>query len=151
MFGSFSLSSPPSLINKLSLFLSLPVYRRAYRRERWGGGGEGMGKEPSHTTARKLGPLLSINLALSGPTPNLLQLMRPLARLLAQIGVLLSFGRGEGLGAVIFIEKRAGKGELYACFWLDLLSCELLANLAAGWQGPVFHLPMPSVWRQHCL
>jgi hypothetical protein len=43
---------PPSLVSKLSLFLSLPVYRRssllAAKR-----GSEGAGVEPNYTTARK--------------------------------------------------------------------------------------------------
>jgi hypothetical protein len=46
---------PPSPVNKLSLFLSLPVCRCTSLLT--GERGEGVGKEPNHTTAREPGPL----------------------------------------------------------------------------------------------
>jgi hypothetical protein len=57
-FGPFPLPSPFPF-NKMSIFLSFPVFRPS--RLLTGGGGEGRGKEPNHATARKPGPLQSIN------------------------------------------------------------------------------------------
>ncbi len=51
-----------SPVRKVSLFLSLPVCRRSSLLT-----GKGVGEEPNHTNARKLGPLRL-------PLPNLLQL-----------------------------------------------------------------------------
>jgi hypothetical protein len=46
--------SPSPPVSKLSLFLSLSVYRRSSLLT---GKGGGVGEEPNHTTARKFGPL----------------------------------------------------------------------------------------------
>ncbi len=54
-------SPPPSPVNKLSLFLNLPVSRRSSLLTR---GGEGVGEEPNYTTARKPGSLLRIQYSL---------------------------------------------------------------------------------------
>jgi hypothetical protein len=51
----------PTPISKFSLFLILPVFRPMSRRR------EGGGNEPNHTTARKPGPLQSINYSLMFP------------------------------------------------------------------------------------
>jgi hypothetical protein len=51
----------PSPVSKLSLFLSLPVGRRSSLLAR---GGQVVGEEPNHTTARKLGPLQIIQYSL---------------------------------------------------------------------------------------
>ncbi len=55
-FGPF-----PSPVNKLSLFLSLPVGRRSSLQTR---GGQVVGEEPKHTTERKLGTLQIIQYSL---------------------------------------------------------------------------------------
>ncbi len=52
---------PPSPVSKLSLFLSLPVWSQV---ELTDGGGEGVGEEPNHATARKPGPLYIIQYSL---------------------------------------------------------------------------------------
>ncbi len=49
---------PPSPVKKLPLFLSLPLCRRSSLLT--GEGGEGVGKEPNHTKARKPGLLYII-------------------------------------------------------------------------------------------
>jgi hypothetical protein len=63
---SWLLAPPPSLVSKLSLFLSLPVCRRSSLLTGDGGVGKGVGEEPNHTTARSLVLLKSFSSLVEG-------------------------------------------------------------------------------------